>query len=608
MKKGRLAGMMQSLHDFMVRWSRQLEWVLHVFALLNLVLLVMSYHWSADTDYQSFQWVVTRALLWFFVFYMAVRLIARSNSGRALRNMIVDGIVLLLVVYGGEEMLRFFKLYIIGRQIILFVRSASSRNYQARLIRRLTSNPPGFLLMSFGGAIAVGTFLLSLPWATMPGAHSATPLLDAFFTSTSAICVTGLVVQDTGTYWSSYGQLVILLLIQIGGLGIMTVSTSLAILLGQRLSSRSESLLSSVVGESYRLDIIGLVKSIILVTLSFEVLGALFYWVSFRASGHLPPDPVYYAIFHSVSAFCNAGFSLFPDSFTAWRGSVGINLTTVGLIVFGGIGFTVLEDLRRNVVERYRPSLLSLHTKLVLSTTGLLILGGFVIYFIGEYNYTMRGMGLGERSLASLFQSVTTRTAGFNTIDNAQMSDSSVLATLLLMFIGASPGSTGGGVKTTTFAVIVLSVLAIIRSGEGISVFRRRISEDMLKRVLALIAISIGFLFLMVFLLFFVEKSAGAPAYELSHQVTKIMRPTDAPLSVTASRRDFSSLVFEAVSAFGTVGLSMGATGSLSVAGKFIIIILMYIGRVGPLTFIYALSETRNRKTLAYTEEKITVG
>ncbi|MCD4828343.1 MAG: potassium transporter Trk [Candidatus Cloacimonetes bacterium] len=602
---------MRGLHQALLNWTRILEWAMHLFALAHIVLLLMSYHWSADPAYQSAQWILTRSLLWMFVFYMVVRTASVAPNPRSLRNLVIDYLALGLALISGVQALRFFRLFIIGRQTLLFVRSAASRHYHALVFGRLSRNPPGFVLLTFAITIVVGTFLLSLPWARAEGAHSGAPLLDAFFTATSATCVTGLIVQDTGAYWSSYGQLVILLLIQIGGLGIMTISTALAILLGQRLTSRSENLLSTVVGEAHRLDIISLVKNIFFVTISFEALGAVFYWAGFVSSANPPPDPVYYAIFHSVSAFCNAGFSLFSDSFVSYRSSLGVNLTTVGLVIVGGIGFSVLVDLRRNVLERRRPGLLSLHTKLVLGTTLVLLLAGFIIFFISEYNVTMRGMNLGERSLAAMFQSVTTRTAGFNTIDNGEMSDTSALATLLLMFIGASPGSTGGGVKTTTFAVIMLSVVAIIRSGEGVSVFRRRISDEMLKRVLALIAASIGFLFLMVSVLFLVEKSAGIPLQEVA--VVEVAKKTAPPVvsaepQVTEVSKDFRSLVFEAMSAFGTVGLSLGVTGHLTSAGKFVIIILMFIGRVGPLTFIYALSETKNKKTLAYTEEKITVG
>ncbi|MDY6916026.1 MAG: TrkH family potassium uptake protein [Candidatus Cloacimonadota bacterium] len=471
---------------------------------------------------------------------------------------------------------RIFQLYLLGRQSFIIIRYLSIRKHEDSFFDKLSENPPIFVLLSFLITIFGGTLLLLLPRATAAGA--TTTFLDALFTSTSATCVTGLIVVDTGTHFTILGQLVILLLIQIGGLGIMSVSSAFAIMLGQKVSLRSESLMQNVMGESNKLDMKYLVKNIVIVTFIFELLGAIFLYFTFKSDFLSTQKAIYYAVFHSISSFCNAGFSLFPDSFVNYLGNLNINLVVTFLIIFGGIGFPFMVDIRRNLKKGFKFSRLSLHSKIVLSTTITLIVLGTIAFFIGEYNSEMENLPLEKRLLASFFQSVTTRTAGFNTIDNSELSRASVFSTIILMFIGASPGSTGGGIKTTTFWVVIIAVIAMLKGYKDVNVFKRKVTQDIIKKVIVLIAISAATIAFMVYLLFIFE-----------------------PFS-------FEQILFEATSAFGTVGLSMGITSWLSSVGKIIIIVLMYLGRVGPLTLIYAISETKAKIEFHYTEEKIGIG
>ncbi len=629
----------RSFINFFGRLSSTMQWMLHGFALVSLAMLLLSYHFSDDKTFFLFSRVISVSSMLYFVGFMAVRLIGIGFSPIRIRSMLIDLMIVAALIVTKFKGYQFFSLYLIGRQTYMIVKGLAYVSYNEKIFRKLSANPPVFFLLSFFVVIILGSFLLSLPWAVSSNHHSDTPYLDALFTATSATCVTGLIVQDTGSYFTSFGQIIILILIQIGGLGIMTISTAFAILLGEKLTQRSENVMKDVMGESNRLDMLTLIKDIFLVTMLFEMGGAAVYYFMFRRHPLVTGSAGYYAVFHSISAFCNAGFSLFSDSLVQFKSSLGVNLITMFLIIVGGIGFSVLVDLRRNVVQRYNPGRLTLHTKLVLLMTVCLILIGFVAFFISEYNHTMRDFSFLERLLASMFQSVTTRTAGFNTIDNAQLSNSSVFITNLLMFIGASPGSTGGGVKTTTFAIIILSVLAIIKGGEGVSIFKRRISDEMLKRVLALIATSIGFISIMIFLLLFFETTppksivvsetrktweTAIPAEMVPAESLSVAAISDSVIVREPQRlaqyekvdtqyqwseqKSFRKVVFEAFSAFGTVGLSMGITADLTIGGKIIIILLMYLGRVGPLTLIFALTQSKTKKTLAYTVEKISIG
>ncbi len=545
--------------------------VLSIFAFFNLLIHITK---GGSRDFLTALTNISAILLYVDV------ILALINRENLLNNFIFYLIDLVfiatLVLMKGTE--NFFQFYLLGRQSVLVIKHLFSQSTKTTsLINDLAKNPPIFLMLSFILTIFVGTLLLLLPQATNPQSGE-TSLLGALFTATSATCVTGLIVYDTGTHFTLFGQLIILLLIQIGGLGIMTISSALALIMGQKLSVRSESLIQNVVGESNKVDMIALVKNILLMTVFFEILGSLYLFFTFRGFHWDSSKSVYHAVFHSVSAFCNAGFSLYPDSLMEFKTNFNINFVITTLIILGGIGFPVINNIKNNFKRKFKFSRLTLHTKVVLITTLILIILGTVAFFFSEYNGLMNGYSLKDRIYASYFQSVTTRTAGFNTIDTARLSKASVFMSIILMFIGASPGSTGGGIKTTTFAIIVLSVLALISGNRDVNVFRKKIDEDTIKRVMALISISIFILSVLIFILLITEKFS------------------------------FDQVIFEAFSAFGTVGLSMGITAKLTGIGKLIIIILMYMGRVGPLTLIFALSERNPKINYQYIEEKINIG
>lgn len=469
-----------------------------------------------------------------------------------------------------------FLMILLFRQSFVIIKHFVVNAYEGNVYKKLTQNPAVTLMLSFLCTILIGTILLMLPSSSAQG--QITRFIDALFTSTSAVCVTGLTVVDTGTHYSLFGQFIILVLLQVGGLGIMTISTAFAIIIGQRMSVGVEHLMQNVVGENTRLDMFKLVKNIIVLTALVEMVGAIFLFFTFRNHTHSVIQAIYYSIFHSVSAFCNAGFCLWSDNLMQFLGSWNVNLVITGLIITGGIGFTVLTDVRTTLLRKISFSRLSLHTKIVLMTTLSLIIVGTILFFIAEYKTTMNGFSFKDRALASYFQSVTCRTAGFNTIDEMQLTNASALISIILMYIGASPGSTGGGIKTTTFAILILAIFSMIRGSKDVTVFKRKISEQHIKTVLSLIGMSLIFIVSLIFILMLIEPFP------------------------------FVKIVFEALSAFGTVGLSMGITSSLSSAGKTIIVILMYIGRIGPLTLIYALSQRKRKFHVEFTEEKIGIG
>jgi trk system potassium uptake protein TrkH len=357
----------------------------------------------------------------------------------------------------------------------------------------------------------------------------------------------------------------------------MTVSTAFALIMGRRLTLKLENVMQSVIGDNERLNAFQLLKNIVIVTAIIEGIGAMVLFVKFAQT--MPPSQAMYSsIFHSVSAFCNAGFSLFPDSLIRYVDSPLVNFTITGLILLGGIGFAVMIDLYRYILRVDRVRKLNLHSKIVLMVSALLILVGFISFFVSEYNGVMAGFSISRRMLSSWFQSVTARTAGFNTLDTALISPASVMVFLVLMFVGASPGSTGGGIKTTTFAVLMLSLTSMLKGRRELSLYNRRIALSNFREATSLITLSGIIVFIVVFLLFLFENLP------------------------------FEKLLFEAISAFGTVGLSMGVTDKLGRAGRLLITLLMYIGRIGPLTLIYALSMRKREPNIRYAEEKIAIG
>lgn len=440
-------------------------------------------------------------------------------------------------------------------------------------------NPGQVLVLGFASVILIGAILLNLPIATQSG--ESVGFINAIFTATSAVCVTGLVVVDTGTYWTVFGKSVILLLIQIGGLGFMTMATSMAFLMGKRISLRSRIIMQEALNQFTISGIVRLTKYIIYTTLIIEGVGAILLGIKFVPEYGWSTG-VFYSVFHSISAFCNAGFDLIGHgrSLTPFVGSPLVNFTIVMLITVGGIGFSVIIDMFQRATGKSR--MLSLHTKFVLMVSGILVLSAFILMFIFEFNNpeTIGNLDLGDKALASLFHAVTPRTAGFNTLPMDKLTMPTKFLTIIHMFIGGSPGSTAGGVKTTTMGLVILLVISVITGKEDIEFSKRRFQSATVMRALAILGIG---LFIVLTVTLF--------------------------LSFTEQGLSFMDIFFESISAFGTVGLSLGITSKLSLAGKIIITITMFFGRLGPLTIAMALARRQLKKPLyRYPEGRIMVG
>jgi trk system potassium uptake protein TrkH len=445
----------------------------------------------------------------------------------------------------------------------------------------LQTHPERLVLLSFGCLILAGTYLLSLPAAASGPAGASWH--EALFTATSAVCVTGLVVVDTGTYFSLFGQWVILVLIQAGGLGIMTLSTAAALLLGRGIGLRQRRALQSLMEEESAVLLRRSIRFIVLMTLTVEAAGFAALWIYWWAHGGDPAGSAYAALFHAVSAFCNAGFSLFRDNLAPWRGSAWINLWIALLIIIGGLGFTVVGELTsagaRARLRAGRAPSLSLHSVLVLRVTGLLLAVGALAIFFLEFDHVLAGLPLGERLLASGFQSVTLRTAGFNTLDVGAFQPATLLLILVWMWIGGSPGSTAGGIKTSTAAVLWLMFRAIARGRPEVEVAGRTLDPVTLNRAVAVCLVS------------------GI-----------IVAGFVAGLLIAEPHLGFDRLLFEAVSAFGTVGLSTGITPQLGTPARLLVAALMFAGRVGPLTLALATGRRAPALPVRYPQGRVIVG
>ena len=436
------------------------------------------------------------------------------------------------------------------------------------------------LALGFLAVILLGTVLLALPIAAKNG--QSIGLFDSLFTSTSAVCVTGLVVVDTGTTFSLFGQIVLIVLIQVGGLGFMVFATMLMVMLGRKISIRGRMLIRESMNASSLSDLGSLTRLYLLLSLAIELIGTItlcFRFVPLYGWKH----GTWLALFHSVSAFCNAGFDLFGNyaSLTAFSGDPLVLLTVASLIILGGLGFSVILETARNR-QGFRN--LSLHTRIVLMTTLVLLLAGTVFYWIVERTNaeTLAGCSEGEKILNAFFQSVTMRTAGFNSFDLSALRDGTKLFSSLLMMIGASPASTGGGIKTTTIAALTLLMLSVVRGESEVNVARRRLSDDISRRALA-----VAVLFL-----------------------TTLLTGTLIISLIENGRFPLEDILFEASSAMGTVGVSAIGTPNLSSASRAILLPMMFLGRVGPLTLAVAVAKRQGglRTASKYPEERIMIG
>jgi trk system potassium uptake protein TrkH len=425
--------------------------------------------------------------------------------------------------------------------------------------------------------ILIGTVLLLLPISTRNG--EKTGVLGALFTATSASCVTGLAVYDTYTHWSLFGQLVLLVLIQIGGLGFITIGVGFAMAFRKRIGLRQRDLLKESVNAFEIGGIIRLWREIMIGTLFFEGVGALLLAIRFIPEFGIGKG-IYYSIFHSISAFCNAGFDLMGtkapySSFSDYVTDPVVNITLCLLITIGSLGFIVWKDLWEN---RFHWKKYMLHTKIVLTVTAVLFLGGTLLMYLFEKDNTLAGFGVGGKLIASMFGAVTPRTAGFNTVDTAALTPAARLLTILFMFIGGSPGSTAGGIKTTTVAVMLVYVFSNLRNSSGCNLFKRRISDDVIKKASMVFCLNL------------------------------LLALVSCILILGTSHLAMEDVLFEVFSAISTVGMTTGITRDLNTFGRIVIIFLMYCGRIGSMTFALSLIQRPSQQEVTYPAERVTIG
>lgn len=436
-------------------------------------------------------------------------------------------------------------------------------------------SPSRKLILGFLSVIAVGVFLLMLPFSLKEG--KSLNFLEALFTVVSAVCVTGLTVVDVSEVFSPLGDVILIALIQIGGLGVMTFSSIVFLLAGQKMTLYTRILLKEERNTNSVGEILNFVRLMLLTVFIIESIGAVILIHEFRKI--MPHEQaIYYGIFHSISAFCNAGFSLFSNSLENFRGNSVISLTISYLIILGGMGFAIINSfimMIRKGVSRF-----TLTSKLAIHISMILTFGGAVLFFLLEFSNsaTLSPLPWSEKIISSVFQSVTLRTAGFNTIPLGNLRSATVFMACIWMLIGASPGSTGGGIKTTTLGVILFYVIGIIRGKEHVEIFNRRLDWDVMNKALALLVVSLSYIALVILFLLVLE-----------------------PFSM-------EKIVFEVVSAFGTVGLTMGITPYLSVTSKLMIIVTMFVGRLGPMTIALALGEKKKKARVQYPKEDILIG
>lgn len=449
--------------------------------------------------------------------------------------------------------------------------------------RHLSFTPAQVLAIGFAAMIATGTVLLALPIAHEPG--KSLNLVDALFMATSAVCVTGLAVVDVASTLSLFGEIVLLLLVQSGGLGIMTLSALMFLMMGRRIGLQERLVMQEALGSFSIAGVVRLTKTIIITTLAIEAIGAVL--LTLRFLFYYPAgQAVYFGIFHAVSAFNNAGFDLTSASLRIFNQDPYVLCVVAGLIVLGSLGFGAIQE----ILKKRKWELFSLQTRLVLIITGLLIVGGGTLILLLEYSSpgTLGPMSFLDKVVNALFTSVTFRTAGFESVSSGSLSYAALIVGIVLMFIGGSPGGTGGGIKTTSLAVIVLAVLATVRGDEHINVMGRRLPRDLFDRAVAIAAIALGMIVTAGVVLLVTENAA-------------VVDP-DTPVAM-------SDVLFEGTSAFATVGLTTGMTPHLTVTGRLLIALTMYLGRIGPLTAAVALAQRRRaRIDIQYPEERVMIG
>ncbi|PJA95758.1 MAG: ATPase [Ignavibacteriales bacterium CG_4_9_14_3_um_filter_34_10] len=575
--------------------SKILKIFIFITSIVGLLSIVLEYGFYLSSKYKLILHDVSIAVIILYMFYHIAQFILSEKKKSYLILHKIEVLLISLILL--ETILYFFNLsivkqisrflnfkniaflYVVFAQIFIVLGLIFGGLWYNNEVLQLKIHPSRLFVMSFMITIAIGTILLMLPASTVLRHMN---FIDALFTSTSAVCVTGLTSVDTSAYFTTFGKFVIMGLFQIGGLGLMTLTTFFALFLSGSMGIRGRLIINDILGE----ENIGAVSKVLVIittsTFFIELIGAGLLFVSVYQSFPNYQEALFFSIFHSISAFCNAGFSLLSLNLMdpLVQNNFLFTFTISLLIVIGGLGFPTLMSVkyfRKHKGAEFSVKRIPLQARIVVSTTVLLIIVGTLFFYFSEVNNTLKNLTFFEKLSASYFQSVTSRTAGFNTLDFGQMGVPIILFFLFLMFVGASPGGTGGGIKTTTFAILIISSWQLIKEKKHVTMKNRTIPQKtvlgaLLKTFLSISIISTGIFILTIF-----------------------------------EEKSLIDLTFEAFSAFGTVGLSRGITSSLSEIGKLVIILLMLIGRVGPLAFIYSIIKTREIYELDLPTEDISI-
>ena len=574
------------------------------FLIATCIIGLLVYQFGFRPSQETKAWIVLaiQASFFFYILKYLVDILYTYEPLKLIKESAFEGLLLLLILLNALSPLFFdqsllnwignqlelFNLenfYILFIQFYFFILVGIELGKASSQLSFLKMEPPKMLICSFLLLIAIGAGLLMMPEMTVELGNM--PFFDALFTSISASCVTGLIVVDTATYFTHKGHIILMLLIQLGGLNIISFATLFAIFSRKGLGIKHQTIIQENFSTESLLSSKGLLRKIFLFSFFMEAIGALLLYFSWNPNMNYSHfgQQFFYSIFHSISAFNNAGFSLFSDGLHEHivRNSHSMHMVLAGLIFFGAVGFPVIEDLFN--IERIKKKLktpwygLKLSTKISLYTSLILVALGMLFFYFLEQQNTLNGLTLEGQLITSFFQSITTRTAGFNTVDFSMVGTPMLIIIIFLMFVGASPGSTGGGIKTSTFTLIVFSALNTIRGRKKIEIDKKTISPELLHKAFSIFLFASTAIFIAIFI-----------------------------LSISDGEKGLMPIAFEAVSAFSTVGLSTGITADLSFVGKVVIMICMFIGRIGTLTLAFALSSKMKSHNYEYPKAHLTVG
>jgi trk system potassium uptake protein len=563
----------------------RIEWVMRATVGAAILILLLDHGWTLKPAVHAYLAASYGLLSLIFLGGTFGQLLIRRDRWFYVRRnkwvYLINGLILLEMLVVPLSRWIGLGVFAQGHLVLLHVYIVANIGWRfvalVQFLTRYKTSPARMIVGSFGTLILIGSGLLLLPNATTGALHP----LDALFTATSAVCVTGLIVVDTATAFTTTGQVILLGLIQLGGLGIMTVTAFFTILAGRKMSGREQVLLGNMLSTDRPAQLGTIIRAVFFTTLTIEAAGAVLLYLNWRQI-YTPARALYTAGFHAISAFCNAGFSVFSDSLMQFAAHVPINLIMASLIVLGGLGFGTLREITERLRMFGSPQKVrrfSVQSRIIFVMTLLLLSAATVLFFMVESPNVLAELSGGERLVASFFQAVTFRTAGFNSVDFAALRPSTLILAVMMMFVGAAPGSTGGGLKVTTLAILLATVVSAARGKSRLELFHRTIPMTVLYQTIVVITAYLFVAVLVSFLLCLTET---------------VGRPLD--------------LVFETISALGTVGLSTGVTSHLSRAGKILIILTMFSGRIGPFTLALAIGQRQPTESYNYPEEEVQIG